>query len=410
MIGQRLRRVILANWPAKVLSLVAALGIWFSVVSAQQRVGNFPGGIPVDIQHVPDGLVAIADTEEISLSVIADQAAWSQFTADTFHASVDVNSASAGVVDAPVTVTSSIPGVQITKVSPSTVLVRLEKLATKKVPVQIRLDGQPADGFAPGEVTTNPTTVTVSGPESRLKQVDQVIGTVSLNGERSDFDQTAPVKAIVAGEELANISIDPTTVVTHVPIERAGNVKAVGVVVKTDGSVPSGYVIANIQSQPSVVSVTGTSVALAALDAVETQPISLSDVTAKTAVQVSLALPSGIRLVDTATDTVQVTLQVQEVTIRRDFDLPVLVTDIPANQSVISRSPDTAHVTLEGPLSQLGSLVDSAVRLEIPLPKGLPPGTHDLDVFPEHIIRPSDISVTSVDPQKVTIELQASGQ
>jgi YbbR domain-containing protein len=62
-------------------------------------------------------------------------------------------------------------GVDVAQVVPGTLAVDLEKSGRRTVPVVPALDGEPAPGFVIGRVTSEPPTVEVAGPESRLKQL-----------------------------------------------------------------------------------------------------------------------------------------------------------------------------------------------------------------------------------------------
>jgi YbbR domain-containing protein len=62
-------------------------------------------------------------------------------------------------------------GVDVAQVIPGTIAVDLEKSGRRTVPVVPALDGEPAPGFVIGRVTSEPPTVEVAGPESRLKQL-----------------------------------------------------------------------------------------------------------------------------------------------------------------------------------------------------------------------------------------------
>jgi YbbR domain-containing protein len=62
-------------------------------------------------------------------------------------------------------------GVDVAQVIPGTLAVDLEKSGRRTVPVVPALDGEPAPGFVIGRVTSEPPTVDVAGPESRLKQL-----------------------------------------------------------------------------------------------------------------------------------------------------------------------------------------------------------------------------------------------
>jgi YbbR domain-containing protein len=62
-------------------------------------------------------------------------------------------------------------GVEVAQVIPGTLAVDLEKSGRRTLPVVPALDGEPAPGFVIGRVTSEPPTVEVAGPESRLKQL-----------------------------------------------------------------------------------------------------------------------------------------------------------------------------------------------------------------------------------------------
>ena len=62
-------------------------------------------------------------------------------------------------------------GVDVAQVVPGTIAVDLEKSGHRTVPVVPALDGEPAPGYVIGRVTSEPATVEVAGPESRLKQL-----------------------------------------------------------------------------------------------------------------------------------------------------------------------------------------------------------------------------------------------
>lgn len=62
-------------------------------------------------------------------------------------------------------------GIEVAQVIPGTIAVDLEKSSRRTIPVVPALDGEPAPGYVIGRVTSEPPTVEVAGPESRLKQL-----------------------------------------------------------------------------------------------------------------------------------------------------------------------------------------------------------------------------------------------
>jgi YbbR domain-containing protein len=64
-------------------------------------------------------------------------------------------------------------GVEIAQIVPGTLGLELEKIGRRTLPIKPVLDGEPAPGFVTGRVTSDPATVEVAGPESRLKQLTE---------------------------------------------------------------------------------------------------------------------------------------------------------------------------------------------------------------------------------------------
>jgi YbbR domain-containing protein len=62
-------------------------------------------------------------------------------------------------------------GVEVAQVIPGTLAIDLEKSGRRTVPIVPALDGEPAPGFVIGRVSSEPATVEVAGPESRLRQL-----------------------------------------------------------------------------------------------------------------------------------------------------------------------------------------------------------------------------------------------
>src|SRR6478735_8165243 len=113
-------------------------------------------------------------------------------------------------------------GVQVAQVLPSTVSLELEQSATRIVPVKPVIHGDPAPGFVVGRQTAEPATVTVIGPESRVRQLaDATTEPVSIAGSR---DRVRDV--VTVGVADAAVRLDtPTraTVIVEVlpaPVER----------------------------------------------------------------------------------------------------------------------------------------------------------------------------------------------
>lgn len=85
-------------------------------------------------------------------------------------------------------------GVEVSQVVPGTLALDLEKSGRRTVPVVPALDGEPAPGFVIGKVTSDPSSVEVAGPESRLKQLTgATTEPVAVDGKKERFNDQVTV-------------------------------------------------------------------------------------------------------------------------------------------------------------------------------------------------------------------------
>ena len=66
-------------------------------------------------------------------------------------------------------------GVDVAQVAPATIALDLEPSGSRAVPVVPAVEGEPAPGYVVGEVSSDPATVLVVGPESRLRQLTEAM-------------------------------------------------------------------------------------------------------------------------------------------------------------------------------------------------------------------------------------------
>jgi YbbR domain-containing protein len=63
-------------------------------------------------------------------------------------------------------------GFRVVKITPSLLTLNLERTVRKKVPVRPRVIGRPAAGYEVAEITSGPAQVQISGPRSRVQEVE----------------------------------------------------------------------------------------------------------------------------------------------------------------------------------------------------------------------------------------------
>jgi YbbR domain-containing protein len=113
-------------------------------------------------------------------------------------------------------------GVEVAQVVPGTLAIELEKSASRVVPVVPPLEGDPAPGFVVGRITSDPATVEIRGPESRVRRLAEAITEpVDVAGSRERVRDIVTVG--VADSALRLTRPQSATVVVDVvpaPVER----------------------------------------------------------------------------------------------------------------------------------------------------------------------------------------------
>ena len=85
--------------------------------------------------------------------------------------------------------------IEVVSIDPNSIPVRVDREATRSLPVVPRIVGEPAGGAVAGEIQALPESAVVRGPQSLLASLDALTTSpVSLDGHAFSFEQT-----VVAG-------------------------------------------------------------------------------------------------------------------------------------------------------------------------------------------------------------------
>jgi len=237
------------NIGLKVAALALGTLLWFTV-SGQQVERTVPL-VPVVYQNVPASLEITDQTEAVSVHVRGVDSQVREIQPGQLELRVDLTGARAGLLDLPLRTDQVVApfGIEVTQVDPGTVTLTLEKAGSAVVAVRPTIEGDPAPGFVVGEVTVDPRTVVVVGPERRLRSSTYgVTERVSIEGAKATVTQTVNVGVADAELRLREPSVARVTVV----IEPAGNRTMAGATI-TFRDVGAGR---QLTASPEMVSVT----------------------------------------------------------------------------------------------------------------------------------------------------------
>ena len=389
-------------------ALVLGLSVWVAAVTAADpdEVRLYPNDVSLELVGQDPSLVITSDIpKDVQLTLRAPRSVWEQLTArpESVRTVLDLSGVGAGEHRMNLQVQIDARPVRVVTVIPSSVLLTMEPLVSRTLPVQSTLSGQPALGYQAGDLTLEPREVVVAGPESLISRVARVRVPVNLSGSRESVEQDIPVEALdLNNARVTGITIQPDAAHVSLPVSRQGGFRDMAVKVAVRGQVAPGYRLDSISVFPPVVTVYSDNPDLVNTlpGVVETQPVDLNAASSNISLRVSLDLPEGVSVAGQQTVLVQAAIS----PIQSSFTLAgqkVEVVGLSANlQAQIS--PAVVDVILSGPLPTLDILRRQDVQVKVDV-TGLAPGSYRLN--PSVQVLASNVSVESLLPGTVEVIL-----
>src|SRR5690606_14443945 len=142
--------------------------------------------------------------EQVEITLRAPRSVWDLLEANPqlVSAILDFSTLSAGEHTSELQVQVNARPIQIISVVPSTITFNLEPLERKILDVDLNLVGEVAVGYQIGEANLDPIQVTVSGPQSKIKQVARARVSVEVNGIRENLDHISNIELVDADGQI----------------------------------------------------------------------------------------------------------------------------------------------------------------------------------------------------------------
>ncbi len=163
------------DWLIKLISLFFAIFLWY-FVAGEDRV-DMNVKIPVEIVNLPRDLVIsnqFKDTLDVAVSgprsIIRD------ISRQNISRSIDLSHATPGniVIDNQNDSISFPRGITVLRVQPSHIILLLDKLIQKNIPIKYTVNGVPAKDYELEGVDLQPAHLTISGPQTIIGQVNNI--------------------------------------------------------------------------------------------------------------------------------------------------------------------------------------------------------------------------------------------
>lgn len=298
---------IMKNLWLKLLSLVVAFIVWLVIINiTDPTISRQFLGIPVDIlnENVITSANQVYEVESgrtVDVTVKGKRSFIEKLEEEDFYASADLSKLS----------TVNTAGIQVKLNKPTkdnieidwnneVLRVSLEKRDSRQFKIQITTEGELAESYVLGEVTTQPNMIDISGGASKVKRVASVGAMIHLNGQSQDFEaDVTPIlydddKDVIDG---SNVTFSKDRIRVKIQVVPT---KKIPIFVDVKGTPAEGYRHIQTDFKPESVMVSGTKADLDKLKSI-TIPIDISDARKDVEQEVDLTKyiqPSGCKLED----------------------------------------------------------------------------------------------------------------
>ena len=183
---QRIRR----NLGLRAIALLLAVGLWF-FVNAGQRGALAPMRVPVSYRALPAGLVIVNQRPDfVQIEVRGPRTLLSLLNPDRMVLRLDLSGVTLGQAVFKIGPEMfNVPRqTDVTRISPSQIVLDIDRIADRQVPIHVDVEGQAAPGYRVAAARANPPAATVRGPSRFVFHVDNVqTSPVEVNGAKADF-------------------------------------------------------------------------------------------------------------------------------------------------------------------------------------------------------------------------------
>lgn len=275
----------------------------------------------------------------------------------------------------------------------SVMIVTLEKLVNENKNININISGNGKNDVDSITLEDNINKIMVSGPRTLVDKVKNIVGTVNVDNNLSDFSQSIKLEPVdYKGKVVEGVKLEKNSISANVTLLTE---KVVPIKLNLSNNIESDI---NYEISQDTVTIKGKKDIVDSIEYIESQPIDLSQLSSEIDKDVYLQIPNGI-----AVDTKFITIKKvsEENTISEYIYTPEDI-DIRNNINNIDRStikiPDKINVSIEY-LQSEGLINKDDIKLYIDLNELSSDNTCKIKYESKY-----DIEKINIEPDIVTVE------
>lgn len=429
-----MRKNLTTNIPLKIMSVIAAVLIWLIIVNVDNPIVTVTfTDVPVQVlneAYIESGgkmCLIPEDQDAVNVTITGERRTVEGLKKDDLTATADLKQ----VVDLDtdpvmVPITVSCPGIDQNNAQavPRNMEIQIEEMMSQEFIINVDSgDSKPGKGYEIGSLEATPEKVRITGPQSLIEKIDQVVATVSVENATSDKVEQAKLTIYDKNQEALTASqmkylkydISSPTVSVLIDLWKVkSNVKIEAGYV---GVPEAGYKVNNLILTPSEISVAGDDEALSQLE-LQNNTIQISadqvDVSGRsddfeTRVKLTDFLPAGLELTSGTSENLIIRAEILPAN-SQSYNIStrdIKVENAPSNLEAVFET-DKIEIRVQENGKSLDELNADDIKASIDL-KGKEAGSYQLPVeitLPEgySLVNTVSTDVKLSEPAEVTAE------
>lgn len=223
---RRIAQALEREMGLRLISVALAIGLWIFVNAGQHGyLQTFH--VPVSYRDLPAGFVLInPHPDSVTIQVSGPRTLLSIIDPTRLTLRLDLTGVGIGQASFKIGPDAfAVPRhTEVTSVTPSQIVLEIDKYVRREVPIHLVVAGAPGDGYKIATADVTPTTIAVRGPSRELSRIDQVdTEPLSVAGATADFSRTVDLMAPGSGVRMESFEVIARVALAPVVVRREFN-------------------------------------------------------------------------------------------------------------------------------------------------------------------------------------------
>lgn len=357
---------------AMIVCVLLSFSLWLYITNVEnpskiRTITNVEVNI-LNIDYLEQKGLILEPNQKLTVDIKVEAPASQIYSINAEDFNVQVNldeyALKVGINNIPIEFISYPDGVTIKNNNSLQLKLKTKKLKTKEMKVTSMVNLNYEKGYFEKAIDISPKSVTISGAEDDVNEVDKVV----LIGEENHINKSfsnkyklmaldknnKEVKWIKLSEEEGEMSVE------------VSSEKVVPIKIKTIGQLPKGLIIKDRILSVNNLSILGNNDRVNAIQSIDTENIDLSLINKSTTVNVKLVIPNDIKIEKDIKD-INVTFTIEEVSLKNKIINNVPINYIDKSDLYEYELPETVDITISGKDEELEGVKSEDILVEASL-------------------------------------------